>query len=129
MAKAATNVKVYRKKVKRRTKPPGLRHRKKLGPKSSLRVAATLAAFLLPASSTAQICVQGQYEKYLKDQHGEMPVARGLAESGSLMIIFANEKTGEWTLSFIPPHSPDTSCVGATGSAFEIIKNEKGKKL
>ncbi len=129
MAKATTNVKVYRKKVKRRTKPPGLRHRKKLGPKSSLRTAAALAAFLLPASAAGQICVQGQYEKYLKDQYGETPVARGLAESGSLMIIFANEKTGSWTLSFIPPHAPDTSCVGATGSAFEIVKSKKGKAL
>ena len=129
MAKATTNVKVYRKKVKRRTKPPGLRHRKKLGPKSSLRIAAALAAFLLPASTAAQVCVQGDYQKYLQQQHGEVPVVRGIAESGSLMIIFVNEKTGEWTLSFIPPHAPDTSCVGATGSAFEIVKNKKGKAL
>ncbi len=129
MAKAASHQKVYRKKVKRRTKPPGLRHRKKLGPKSSLRVAAALAAFLLPASAAAQICVQGDYQKYLKQQHGEIPVVRGIAESGSLMIIFVNEKTGAWTLSFIPPHAPDTSCVGATGSAFEILKKEEGKKL
>ncbi len=129
MAKAATNVKVYRKKVKRRTKPPGLRHRKKLGPKSSLRVAAALAAFLLPASAAAQVCVQGDYAAALAQNYGERPVVRGIAESGSLMIIFLNEKTGSWTLSFIPPNAPDVSCVGATGSAFEIIKNEKGKKL
>lgn len=129
MAKATTNVKVYRKKVKRRTKPPGLRHRKKLGPKSSLRTAAALAAFLLPASAASQVCVQGDYQKYLKQEHGEVPIVRGLAESGSLMVIFANEKTGEWTLSFIPPHSPDTSCVGATGSALEIVRSEKGKTL
>lgn len=129
MAKAATNVKVYRKKVKRRTKPPGLRHRKKLGPKSSLRVAAALAAFLLPAPSAAQICVQGDYAAALKDKHGEVPVARGISDSGSLMIIFLNEKTGSWTLSFIPPAALDISCVGATGSAFEIVKKEEGKKL
>lgn len=129
MAKAASDQKVYRKKVKRRTKPPGLRHRKKLGPKSSFRTAAALAAFLLPASAAGQVCVQGDYQKYLKQQHGETPVVRGISESGSLMVIFANEKTGDWTLSFIPPHSPDTSCVGATGSAFEIVKNKKGKTL
>ena len=129
MAKAATNVKVYRKKVKRRTKPPGLRHRKKLGAKSSLRTAAALAAFLLPASAAGQVCVQGDYAAALKDKHGEMPVVRTISDSGSLMIIFLNEKTGSWTLSFIPPTASDISCVGATGSAFEIIKNEKGKKL
>lgn len=129
MAKAATNVKVYRKKVKRRTKPPGLRHRKKLGPKSSFRTAAALAAFLLPASSTAQVCVQGDYSRVLKENHGEVPFVRGISESGALMIVFVNEKTGAWTLSFIPPHAPDTSCVGATGSAFEIVKKEEGKTL
>jgi len=129
MAKAASHQKVYRKKARRRTKPPGLRHRKKLGPKSSLRVAAVLAAFLLPASAASQVCVQGDYQKYLKQQHGETPVVRGISESGSLMVIFANEETGEWTLSFIPAQSPDMSCVGATGSAFEIVKNKKGKSL
>ncbi len=128
MAKAATNVKVYRKKVKRRTKPPGLRHRKKLGPKSSLRVAAALAAFLLPAPSAAQICVQGDYAAALK-KSGEVPVVRGISDSGSLMIVFVNEKTGAWTLSFIPPTASDISCVGATGSAFEIVKSKKGKTL
>lgn len=129
MAKAAMNVKVYRKKVKRRTKPPGLRHRKKLGPKSSLRIAAALAAFLLPASSTAQVCVQGDYAAALKDKHGEVPVVRAISDSGSLMIVFVNEKTGAWTLSFIPPTASDISCVGATGSAFEIVKSKKGKTL
>lgn len=92
-------------------------------------VIGALIFCLLPALAAAQVCVQGQYEKYLKDQHGETPVVRGIAESGSLMIVFVNEKTGSWTLSFIPPHSPDTSCVGATGSAFEIMQSEKGKTL
>ncbi|MEK9818509.1 MAG: hypothetical protein VW443_02920 [Pseudomonadales bacterium] len=92
-------------------------------------IISALIFSLLPALAAAQVCVQGQYEKYLKDQHGETPVVRGISESGSLMVIFANEKTGEWTLSFIPPHSPDTSCVGATGSAFEIVRSKKGKTL
>jgi hypothetical protein len=38
MAKKVSNEKRYRKVIKRRTKPVGLRHRKKLGPKSSMRV-------------------------------------------------------------------------------------------
>jgi len=38
MAKKVSNEKRYRKVIKRRTKPAGLRHRKKLGPKSSMRV-------------------------------------------------------------------------------------------
>ena len=38
MAKKISNEKSYHKVIKRRTKPTGLKHRKKLGPKSNMRV-------------------------------------------------------------------------------------------
>ena len=58
----------------------------------------------------------------LSSQHGENPVAMGLAANGSMLEVLASND-GTWTILITSPNG--TSCVVAVGDSWEALKVNK----
>jgi len=55
----------------------------------------------------------------LGSRYAERPVAFGLQANGSLLQVFASERTGTWTL--VTMHPNGTACLIGAGSSWESL--------
>ena len=97
-------------------------------PEQSIRgaLAALVAAFLLaatasaaPAARTQAVCdARERIAGTLADDYSERPVARGLANTGAVVELFASPG-GTWTLVVTTPGG--LTCVVAAGSRWQTL--------
>lgn len=82
-------------------------------------IAAGLAAAFLAAPADARVACNTRDEvvKALGQQFGEVPVVRGITQSGQLMEMFASGE-GTWTLILSLPTGQ--SCLIANGEDFDV---------
>ena len=82
----------------------------------------TVVAISAPAAVQAQpLCdARDKFLQVLGQQHGEMPVAMGLASNGGVLEVFASGG-GSWTILVTMPNG--TSCVVAAGEAWEKVEH------
>ena len=66
--------------------------------------------------------------KELKDRHGEVPVAMGIAENGGVLELFASEDGATWTLILTMPDRR-VFTVGAGRDWSNIRHLKKGTAL
>jgi hypothetical protein len=59
----------------------------------------------------------------LREEHAQVPVARGAGGDGTLVTVFAAETTGTWTIALMDPLG--ISCVLAEGYDFEFLSKSK----
>ena len=59
----------------------------------------------------------------LADKYGEVPAVMGAMDTGALMVIVANDKTGSWSLLIHPPGKEDILCIGMTGDGWSPGKD------
>jgi hypothetical protein len=57
--------------------------------------------------------------RMLADEFGEVPLARGLNDDGTLLTVFAAEGTSSWTMTLTQPTG--VSCIIAGGKGFEVM--------
>jgi hypothetical protein len=86
---------------------------------SGYLIGAGLAAALtaLPADARVACNTRDEVVKALSQQFAEMPVVRGLTQSGQLMEMFASTE-GTWTLILSLPTGQ--SCLIANGDDFDV---------
>lgn len=88
-----------------------------------------MAAFFLsadPSLANRHCRLDGeQVIDWLKDKFGELPVMRGLSDTGEVLFeLWVNQATGTWTiLSHIPG---GTVCMNASGTDFEQLPQAQG---
>ena len=57
--------------------------------------------------------------RFLEENFGELPTARGLGDGGVVMTMFAAGGSNTWTLAITQP--PGVSCILAAGESFELL--------
>ncbi len=60
----------------------------------------------------------------LNSRYGESPQSTGLMPNGHMLETFAHQQTGTWTILITTPEG--TSCMIASGSAYESLKKPSG---
>lgn len=73
----------------------------------------------LPAFA-AQCGGQDEVAKALADQFGEVVQAQGITADGRLLQVWANPKTGSWTVTMSTPGG--ILCLVTAGERFQIAK-------
>lgn len=63
--------------------------------------------------------LSGDLAAFLREAFEEVPVARGVSDSGLLLTVFAAASTTTWTLAVTDPSG--LSCIIAAGSGFELL--------
>ena len=97
----------------------------------ALAVAATVAVGATAApSANAQTRVpcaaHSDLVKQLDGRFDEKPVARGLANNGTVMEVFSTRDGGSWTMVVTMPNG--TSCVVAAGEGWtEVLPQVAGE--
>lgn len=56
---------------------------------------------------------------HLEKEFGEVPIARGLNDSGTLIEVFASEGGATYTVVITAPNG--VSCLAATGEGWEFV--------
>jgi hypothetical protein len=90
-------------------------------------IGAGLVAGLLAAPAEARVACNTRDEvvKALSQQFSEVPVVRGITQSGQLMEMFASTE-GTWTLILSLPTGQ--SCLIANGDDFDVGRGEVSAK-
>jgi hypothetical protein len=57
--------------------------------------------------------------RFLEEEFGQVPTARGMSDEGVLVTVFAAKTTRSWTLTVTEPSG--FSCVFAAGTGFEVM--------
>lgn len=85
----------------------------------TLTIAATLAAFALPAQAAqSELCAQrADLLKQLARKYSEKPVAMGIADSGRLVEVIASDDGSTFTVLVTTPDG--LSCLMATGQSWQ----------
>lgn len=78
----------------------------------ALAVALPQAALADPMCSDRQSIVG-----YLADQHGELPVAAGLANNGGAVEVLASDQGATWTILITMPDG--RTCMMAAGHGWQ----------
>ncbi len=80
--------------------------------------AAFLAAFLIPASASALTCApKERLERLLQERHGEELTFQGRQSNGDQLLLYANGRTGGWTLLLRPKSAPHLLCPISDGGS------------
>ena len=82
-----------------------------------MRIAAIAALLAAPAAAQTNCGTTDEVERFLSDRHGERVVAFGLMQSGGLLQIWTNPKTGSFSAVVT---DGNISCIAASGSSFAI---------
>ncbi len=90
----------------------------------TLRVAAFMAAFLIPGSAGAIQCGPMEaLESFLEEKHGEGLAFTGVASNGGQLRLYLNPDTASWTVALRPPQAPQSLCPVAEGEGGNIQTN------
>lgn len=85
----------------------------------TLIVAIALATVAIPATAQQQQCAP--YESVvtqLADGYQEQLRTLGLAANGAVVVQFANEETGTWTILVVSPQG--IACLIASGENWQL---------
>lgn len=77
-----------------------------------------LALLASPASAQSSCAAHVVVKSYLDGEYGETPKATGIAENGSGFEIYANERSGTFTVVITVD---GMSCIVAHGSRFKAV--------
>ncbi|ARE38764.1 hypothetical protein RGUI_0623 [Rhodovulum sp. P5] len=93
------------------------------------RILAPFAPFLLLptltfAQTTNQCGPRDDVVEQLADRYGEARQALGLASNKTLVEVYANTRTGTWTITGTLPSG--LTCLIASGDAFEALEETLG---
>lgn len=102
--------------------------RRLLGALTVATVALTGAAAATSASAQTRVpcAAHGDLAKQLNGRFDEKPVARGLANNGTVMEVFSTRDGGSWTMIVTMPNG--TSCVVAAGEGWtEVLPQIAGE--
>ena len=70
--------------------------------------------------STLIPCMRAQeLARFLEENFGELPTARGLGDGGVVVTMFAAGDSNTWTLAITQPSG--VSCILAAGESFEHL--------
>lgn len=84
---------------------------------------ALVAVFLCLSSPVAAQSACGPYlsvQTYLKDKYGEEAIGFGLSKSKLTLLIFANRKTGSWTVLTVSREG--LACARDSGTGWSCIE-------
>lgn len=78
------------------------------------------AAFAAQADLQASACVKRpDLVRYLSKEFKEVPIARGLADSGAVFEVFSHRDGATWTIVVTMPSG--ATCLVATGNYWEEL--------
>lgn len=91
---------------------------------TTLLGAACVSATLYSTEAEARpnsVC--GDFDKIkevLIDNFGELPVTAGITHANTMVVQFANQTKGSWSLlQVFPTQSPKRACIIASGKGFQ----------
>ena len=86
--------------------------------KQILAFALLSLVMAFPVHADGHCMASMSISKTLKTQYGEVPVVTAMRKAGAPIIMFANLKTGTYTVVMV---GPKVSCFIDTGTDLEII--------
>ena len=97
----------------------------------TLALAAALwaAFFMTQARAFTVPCFKGDGIALFKKEHGEHPIAKGVASDGASYFLLVNPTSKTWTMMIRRPGPGNFFCPVASGKQFELVpptvKSEK----
>jgi len=78
-----------------------------------------ILAIASQAKAQSQCAPEAQVREMLDAKYNEVPMFRGVAANGTLLVVWGNSTTGTWTITV--HNGAGAACLIASGDAFEAL--------